>query len=71
MKRNSLPANDFSTPASKSQLQKPVENQINQSPYLRAVLSEKKASSSAQVLSMVSSSMTAALRYISQSRQNA
>ncbi len=71
MKSNSPSVNDFSASEMKSSHQKIAVNQFNQSPYLKAVLSENKASGPAQVLSMVNSSMTAALRYISQSRQNA
>jgi hypothetical protein len=71
MKRNSLPVNDFSVSEIKSPNQKIADNQFNQSPYLKAVLSEKKIAGPAQVFSIINSSMTAALRYISQSRQNA
>lgn len=44
-------------------------NSFNQSPYLKAVLSDKRvAGSTARVLSMASSSMAAALRYIARSK---
>jgi hypothetical protein len=42
---------------------------FNQSPYLRAVLSDKRISGTAKVLSMANSSMAAALRYIANSKQ--
>ncbi|MDZ4808330.1 MAG: hypothetical protein SGI96_08660 [Bacteroidota bacterium] len=42
-----------------------------QSPYLKAVLADKRPSGPARVLSMANSSLAAALRYISNSKQTA
>ena len=47
--------------------QDPSTKLSEQSPYLRAILSEKKASGSAKVLSIANSTMAAALRYIANS----
>jgi hypothetical protein len=42
-----------------------------QSPYLKAVLTDKRSSGPARVLSMANSSLAAALRYIANSKQTA
>lgn len=57
-------------------LQKATKQEIaakptEQSPYLKAVLSERKNSDTARVLSMANSSMAAALRYIANSSKQA
>ena len=44
-----------------------IANPAEQSPYLRAILSENRASGAAKVLSIANSSMSAALRYIASS----
>ena len=43
-------------------------NLFNQSPYLKAVLTDKKSSGPARVFSMGNSSLAAALRYIANSK---
>lgn len=49
----------------------PTANLAEQSPYLKAVLSEKGTSGTAKVLSITNSSMAAALRYIANSSKPA
>jgi hypothetical protein len=66
MKNISQPSLYFSLHSPNGQKQKTaLIKPINQSPYLRAVLSDKRTSGTARMLSMVNSSMAAALRYIS------
>ncbi len=43
-------------------------NSFEQTPYLKAILTEKRVEGPARVLSMANSSLAAALRYISNSR---
>lgn len=45
----------------------PVQT-LYQSPYLRAILSDKRISDTAKIISVANSSMAAALRYISNSK---
>jgi hypothetical protein len=71
MKSKSLSAKDLSASEMNSTHQKIANNQFQQSPYLKAILSDKKTSGPAQVFSIGNSSMAAALRYISHYRQNA
>lgn len=60
----------FSPHSLKAMKQEPASAKpFNQSPYLKAVLSDKRTSGTARVLSMANSSMTAALRYITNSKQ--
>jgi len=49
----------------------PVIKLPEQSPYLKAVLADKRTSAPARVFSMANSSLVAALRYIAQSKQTA
>ncbi|MCY7311564.1 MAG: hypothetical protein LH619_12355 [Chitinophagaceae bacterium] len=49
----------------------PVVKLPEHSPYLKAVLADKRDSGPARVLSMANSSLAAALRYIANSKQTA
>lgn len=49
--------------------QQPNASLAEQSPYLRAVLSDRGTSGTAKILSMANSSMAAALRYIANSNK--
>jgi hypothetical protein len=65
MKSNSHPSLKYSQ---RSKDQQATADSTNQSPYLKAVLAEKKTT--ARVMSIeTNSSLAAALRYITQSRQ--
>jgi hypothetical protein len=64
MKSNSHPFLYFSAQSQKEQKQELTVTPLHNSPYLRAVLSERKSSGPARILSMANSSMGAALRYI-------
>lgn len=68
MKSNSQPSLFFSPFAVRSVKQEPSAKRLEQSPYLRAVLSDKRTSGTAKVMSMGNSSMAAALRYISSNK---
>jgi hypothetical protein len=68
MKSNGHPSLYFSPHSLKSQKQEPSAPTQHQSPYLRAVLSEKAISRPGRVLSMNNSSLDAALRYINHSK---
>ncbi len=69
MRSNNQPSLYFSPHSQKGQKQEPTANPLNQSPYLKAVLSDKRTSGPARVLSMVNSNMAAALRYIANSKR--
>ena len=70
MKSISQPSLYFSLHSLKALKQEPSSaKSFNQSPYLKAVLSDKRPSGTARVLSMANSSMAAALRYITNSKQ--
>jgi hypothetical protein len=58
----------FSPHAPKARKQEPLAAATHQSPYLRAVLSDKRAPGPAKVLSLTNTSMAAALRYIANSK---
>lgn len=65
MRSNSQPTLKYSK---SSKDQQTIADSTNQSPYLKAVLAEKKTT--ARVMSIgTNSSLAAALRYITQSRQ--
>lgn len=64
MKGNSQP---YFSPL-KALKKEPEAKQLQRSPYLRAVLTDKKNSVPARVLPMGNSTMAAALRYISNSK---
>ncbi|MDZ4795871.1 MAG: hypothetical protein SGI83_16445 [Bacteroidota bacterium] len=69
MKSIVQPSLYFSPHSLKALKKEPASAQsFNQSPYLKAVLSEKRIAGTARVLSMASSSMAAALRYIAGSK---
>lgn len=67
MKSNSQPSLYFSPHSAKAQKQEHKSHLSEQSPYLRAVLSDKTISRPARLLS-INSSMAAALRYIANNR---
>ncbi len=67
MKSLGQPSNYFSPDTVKVPVKELAAKQVEQSPYLRAVLSDRATSGTAKVLSMANSSMTAALRYIANS----
>lgn len=70
MKNFGQPSLYFTLHSLKALKQEPASiTSINQSPYLRAVLSDKRTSGTAKVLSMANSSMAAALRYITNTKQ--
>jgi hypothetical protein len=69
MKSNGHPSLYFSPHSPKSQKQEPLAKPSHQSPYLRAILSEKTISRPGRLLSMNNdSSMAAALRYITHNK---
>ncbi len=68
MKSNGHPSLYFSPHSLKSQKQGASVKPLSESPYLRAVLSEKTITRPGRLLSMGNSSMAAALRYITQSK---
>jgi hypothetical protein len=68
MKSNGHPSLYFSPHSLKSQKQEVPAKPSHQSPYLRAVLSEKAISRPGRVLSMNNSSLAAALRYINSTK---
>lgn len=65
---NNHPSLYFSPHTLKAHKQEPSSPRTNQSPYLRAVLTDKRASGPARILSMTNSSLAAALRYITNSK---
>lgn len=67
MKSSNHPSLYFSLNPLKA-LKKEPEEPVRQSPYLRAVLSTKRSSGPARVVSMGNSTMAAALRYINNQR---
>ncbi len=71
MKSVGQPSNYFSPDSPKASKQEPAAKAAEQSPYLKAVLSERGTSAPAKVLSMANSSMAAALRYIANSSKQA
>jgi hypothetical protein len=68
MKSNGHPSLYFSPHSLKSQKPEPPATPSYQSPYLRAVLSEKAISRPGRVLPMNNSSLAAALRYITNNK---
>lgn len=68
MRSNGHPSLYFSPHSLKSQKQGLSATPISQSPYLRAVLSEKTITRPGRLLSMNNSNLAAALRYIAQSK---
>lgn len=69
MNSNSQPSLYFSPYSLPSRKEEPASAKLlNQSPYLRAVLSDKRNADTARVLSMGNGSMAAALRYIANSK---
>lgn len=69
MKSVSQPSNYFSPDTLKVSKQEPTAQPADQSPYLRAVLTDKGTFGTAKVLSMANSTMAAALRYIASSNK--
>lgn len=68
MKNNNHPSLYFSPLSAKSIKQEEAAKSAGQSPYLKAVLSDKRPAGRAGVLAMGNSSMAAALRYISNNK---
>lgn len=69
MKSNKLPSLYFSDKSLKApKLEATSAKSFEQTPYLKAVLTEKRVPGPARVLSMANSSLAAALRYISNSK---
>ena len=67
MNNNNHPSLYFSPHSLKALKQEPAPTHSIQTPYLRAVLTDKKTDP-ARVLSMTNSSLAAALRYIANSK---
>jgi len=65
---NNHPSLYFSPHSLKAHKQETSSPPSNQSPYLRAVLADKKTSGPARILSMTNSSLAAALRYITNNK---
>lgn len=65
MKSNNPLLMTFSLPVLKDET--PVQT-LYQSPYLRAILTDKRISDTTKMISIANSSMAAALRYISNAR---
>ena len=69
MKSNKLSSSYFSDNSLKAQEPAATSaKSFEQTPYLKAVLTEQRVAGPARVLSMANSSLAAALRYISNSR---
>lgn len=68
MNNNNQPSLYFSPHSLKALKQEPAPTYSMQTPYLRAVLTDKRNSGPARVMSMTNSNLAAALRYIANSK---
>jgi hypothetical protein len=68
MKSSNQPSFYFSPISPKTQNQELSPKTAEQSPYLRAILSEKRIAGTGRILSLADSTLEAALRYIASNR---